>query len=458
MPSFEELHARHLADVRAFTPRAVARLEWNREQVEAEQTRMLRRMVAYVQEKSPYLASRIGHLEAATLELSDLAKIPVLTKADVMDNWDQLVTDPRLKLADMNAHLHAMVAGEKTNPYYLDEFYPCASGGTSGRRGLYIWDWETFTVTSNLAYRIRHRQDRQYPPPAPRRLAVVCAGSLVHASRLVFPVTLDPEREVRVWGADEPMDRIVAEINQFQPDRLVGYATLVHELADRTLEGECTIRPNWIMTNSEPLEGEARHAAREAWGADIHNSWGSVEVGLGGMEAHPGAGITVSEDYLIAEPIGPDGKPVPDGEAADRVIMTKLFGWTLPILRYEMTDSLVFDREPNPDFPAYRRISEVKGRADTKLLYGEVRIHPMVFRSVLGQVPAISEYQVQQTDRGARILVITHHALDSAAVARRQEDALRAAGLPDPEVTLEKVTELPRHPETNKLKRFVPLT
>ena len=36
--------------------------------------------------------------------------------------------------------------------------------------------------------------------------------------------------------------------------------------------------------------------------------------------------------------------------------------------------------------------------------------------------------------------------------------ALEEAGLPGAIVTVEPVTELPRHPDTHKLKRFVPLS
>jgi len=76
MARFEKIHPRHLADVRAYTTEAVSRLSWPRDRVLEEQTRRLRAMVAFVQEEFPYLAERTGHLEASTLELSDLPRSP----------------------------------------------------------------------------------------------------------------------------------------------------------------------------------------------------------------------------------------------------------------------------------------------------------------------------------------------------------------------------------------------
>ena len=77
----------------------------------------------------------------------------------------------------------------------------------------------------------------------------------------------------------------------------------------------------------------------------------------------------------------------------------------------------------------------------------------MSFRGVLGQDPHVSEYQVQQTPDGARILAIVHGSFSPTPL----EQALAEAGLQRARVTVEPVAELPRHPETNKLKRFLPL-
>ena len=81
----------------------------------------------------------------------------------------------------------------------------------------------------------------------------------------------------------------------------------------------------------------------------------------------------------------------------------------------------------------------------------------MSFREVLGQDQQVTEYQVQQTQHGARVLTIADDSFSPDRAARALTQALAEAGLPGAKVTVEVVAELPRHPETNKLKRFVPL-
>lgn len=443
--------------VRAFAPSAIERLGWSRDRILEAQTMGLRKVVAHAQAHSPFHAGRLGALEATKLELSDLSKIPPLTKDQVMKNWNELVTDRRLNLDGVIGHLERVHRGVKENPYILGEIFAAASGGTSGKRGVFLWDWETFIVTANITCRMEQACDLAHPPTGPRRTAVVCAGSYAHGSRFLYPTMLDPQREVRVFPASLPLPQMVDELNAWQPDRLVGYASIVQELCALALEGDLRISLNRISANSEPLFPEARSMAREAWGIDIHDTWGSVELGLAASEGESFGGISLAEDFLIFELVDANDQPVTDAASADRVLGTKLFGTVMPMIRYEMTDTLTLDSGENPDAPGCRRITEVKGRADNWFVYGTLKVHPMIFRGVLGQDHHISEYQVQQTEKGARVLVIAHGKFAPETVRESLRHVLADAGLPDAEITIERVFELPRHPQTNKLTRFVAL-
>jgi uncharacterized protein YpuA (DUF1002 family) len=72
-----------------------------------------------------------------------------------------------------------------------------------------------------------------------------------------------------------------------------------------------------------------------------------------------------------------------------------------------------------------------------------------MFRSSLGQHRQIIEYQVQQTQRGAEIRVITDAPLDTVGAAMMIEEALAAAGLEQAEVTITQVAVLGRQVSAN---------
>jgi hypothetical protein len=86
-----------------------------------------------------------------------------------------------------------------------------------------------------------------------------------------------------------------------------------------------------------------------------------------------------------------------------------------------------------------------------------VHVHPLVFRTPLGQNSAIEQYQVHQTERGARIGIIATGPIDLAALKKQLTDALASAGLANAEIELDLVDTLERHQETGKLRRFIPL-
>ena len=158
MEDFQTLRARHIEAVRTFTPEAIARLSWSRKQVREEQVRGLRRVLAHAQRHSPFHARRLAHVDAEAFQLEDLEALPSMTKDDVMNAWDEVVTDRELHLQDVAAHLDGLLSGEKTNAYLGGKYYAAATGGSSGQRGIFLWDWETFIVTANITYRMEARR------------------------------------------------------------------------------------------------------------------------------------------------------------------------------------------------------------------------------------------------------------------------------------------------------------
>jgi hypothetical protein len=73
------------------------------------------------------------------------------------------------------------------------------------------------------------------------------------------------------------------------------------------------------------------------------------------------------------------------------------------------------------------------------------------------RAPAVREFQVRQTDRGAEVTAVVEGAPDLAALSAAVQDALRRAGLPGPQVVIRRVDALDRDPLTGKARRFIPL-
>ena len=102
---YETLRRRHQREALALLPEHLARIMWPRERLQAERERSLRALVEVAQRQSPWHRERLGHLNARRLREEDLGHIPVMTKQDLMANFDAIVTDRRLRLDLLESHL-----------------------------------------------------------------------------------------------------------------------------------------------------------------------------------------------------------------------------------------------------------------------------------------------------------------------------------------------------------------
>ncbi len=106
---------------------------------------------------SPYYRDKIGALVAAGAPLS---AYPVMNKTILMEEFDRIVTDPRLTRALVEAHAASPRAGH----LLLDEYRVASTGGSSGQRGIFVYDRLAWTETIANIRRMQRLLD--LPPGA----------------------------------------------------------------------------------------------------------------------------------------------------------------------------------------------------------------------------------------------------------------------------------------------------
>ena len=138
------------ARLAALLPAEIEKVTWPLERLWALRDERLRALVQHAKAHSPWHADRLAHVDANTLDGGDLSAIPVMTKADLMANWDDIVTDRRLTLEMATDHL-VRIATEG-HGFLLDEYVVLATGGTSGTRSIFVMDTDaTMTFALTLA-------------------------------------------------------------------------------------------------------------------------------------------------------------------------------------------------------------------------------------------------------------------------------------------------------------------
>ena len=133
----------------------ITRLDWSRQQIEDYQNHRLRALLGYARERSPFHAQRLRELDLSRVSVTELASLPVMSKQDAQEQWDAIVTAPDL---DRNRAEHILVE-QQWFSYTAGDQQIFSSGGSSGVRGVYVWDWDFFVSGACLAWRVQAREE-----------------------------------------------------------------------------------------------------------------------------------------------------------------------------------------------------------------------------------------------------------------------------------------------------------
>jgi phenylacetate-coenzyme A ligase PaaK-like adenylate-forming protein len=377
-----------------------------------------------------------------------LRALPVLTKAQLMEHFDEVVTDRDLRLAQVRSFLGEMRDAERLKGRY----YVAATAGTTGRPGIFLWDgdeWAGILASYNRPYawggaplRLTQRT----------RMAVVSSTTPWHQSALVGATVDSPFIPTLRLDSRDAMESIAARLDAFAPDVLVGYASMVRLLAVEALEGRLHIVPEAIFSASEVLTDEGRRRIELAWGQKPINVYAATETAAIAAECEHHTGLHLFEDLVITEVVDGSYRPVPPGEFGSKVLVTVLGSRTMPLIRYELSDSVrLAPPEPCPCGRPFARIDALQGREEDSLAFpkvdgGRITVQPGIFHRVMDLVP-VAEWQVLKDDRGLTILVAGQGSdFQSEDLRSRLHDELLRAGAIVPVIRVESVAKIPRTP------------
>jgi hypothetical protein len=160
----------------------------------------------------------------------------VLTKATLMGHFDEIVTDGRLRLGQVEAHLAGPARGER-----LGGFRVFSTAGSTGRRGVFVYSAAEFAVWMAAQLRMLHAMG---VTPS-MRVAAVGAPDPVHLSRQVFaalaagrPAAVTAGRSAAPdLSVTTPLPELVSALNACQPDAIPTYASTAAMLAEEQLAG-----------------------------------------------------------------------------------------------------------------------------------------------------------------------------------------------------------------------------
>jgi phenylacetate-CoA ligase len=132
---------------------------------------------------------------------------------------------------------------------------------------------------------------------------------------------------------DERIGRFAIELGNRKLALLRGFSTPLYLVAQYLLRNRdlrCGVPA--VISTGEPLFGHMRDTIETAFDARVFDSYGAREVALIAQECPAHTGMHINAESVIVETAGP---PV-DGKY--RLLITDLFNYGMPFLRYEIGD------------------------------------------------------------------------------------------------------------------------
>ncbi len=357
-------------------------------------------LIAFAREHSPVYRRAWSGLPQREVALAEL---PVAAKRELMTHFDDWSTDPRVDRAGIEAFLADRThIGER----YLDRYVVWKSSGSTGEPGIFVQD-ESALATYDALIAVQLSGTRLAGPYAWGLLARGGRAALIAATGDHFASIASwqrmcrgtPSPNARAFSVMDPLPRLVAELNAYQPAFLAGYPTVLAQLADEQAGGRLRIAPTCLWSGGECLAPATGAAIERAFGCTLINEYGASEcmsIAYGCREGW----LHVNDDWVVLEPVDRDYLPVPPGETSHTVLLTNLANRVQPVIRYDLGDSVIAKLEPcacGSPLPAIR----TEGRHDDVLAFTAadgrtVSVLPLALTTIVEDAANVHRFQLVQ--------------------------------------------------------------
>ncbi|MBI2486383.1 MAG: phenylacetate--CoA ligase family protein [Deltaproteobacteria bacterium] len=199
--------------------------------------------------------------------------------------------------------------------------------------------------------------------------------------------------------------------NDFQPESLIAYANMSRQLAQEQIAGNLHISPQAVFCASEVLTKDSRKLIHKDWGVQPFNVHATTETAGIASEYTQHTGLHMYEDLVITEVVDEQSKPVKPGEYGAKLLVTVLFSRTLPLIRYEIDDSVRLSSYGCACGRPFALLDDIQGRMEeaihlTNQPDGVITIQPNFFHNIMELFPVGGWQIIQESNNTLRVLIV----------------------------------------------------
>lgn len=398
---------------------------WDRAKLEKLQIERLRTLLKEAATNVPYyreLFNRIGFNPEQVSSLTDLARLPLLTKADIRANLEQLKADNSQGLARFN------------------------TGGSSGEPLIFFIGNER--VSHDVA--AKWRATRWWGVDIGDPEIVVWGSPIELGSQDRVRMLRDSLMRTKLLPAFEmspsKLDGFIRQIRAMHPKMLFGYPSSISHIARHAEERGIAMNDLGIkvaFVTSECLYEHQRETIQRVFGCPVANGYGGRDAGFIAHQC-PAGGMHITAEDIIVETVDMNGNATPP-EIPGEIVVTHLATRDFPFIRYKTGDVGVLTDEPCPCGRGLPLLKEIQGRTtDFVLAQDGTVMHGLALIYVVRDLPGVREFKiVQESLDYVRVLIATDADFAEANMNTIVEGIKRRLGA-GVTVKIERVAEVPK--------------
>lgn len=338
----------------------------------------LQALVTHAYENVPYYRKTwdaLGIKPSDIQQLSDIEKLPVLSKQDIKDNFDDF------KANNQQNPITKTTGGSTGSPFKFQhsmESYDRRqanmwrgygfSGPTLGTKSLYLWGDHLGKIS-----KLTKLKDNIYNGVFRRKMLN------------------------SFYLSEENIGDYISAINSYKPETIVSYVSPLHVVADYANKHNIKLyTPQKILTGAEPLHEFQRESIEKAFGCSVYNTYGCREFMLIAAECKHEKNLHLNDDHLVVE-ITNDGGECVENDLGD-IVITDLHNFDFPFIRYKNGDQgQISGKQCTCGLPL-RVLDKVEGRKLDliKTISGKI-IPGEFFPHMLKDVSGMNKFQVKQS-------------------------------------------------------------
>ena len=328
--------------------------QWlSREELRELQDAQLKLLISHAYDTVPYYRN-IFHERRLTPDdiktVSDLPKLPILTKDDLRRNFRLLVsTRPGSRLAEGH------------------------SSGTTGSPITVLYDRRVITAHNVALWRHRRWTGFEFGHPYASLLG-----------RVVVPIT---QTRPPFWRYNRPWKQLflsafhlteanlasyVQAMRDHRVEALQAYPSTAYILAQYLRQTGDYLPLKQVFTSSETLLPLQREIIEERFQCKVYDCYGLAERVMYAGECAHQDGLHLYAEYGISEIVDENDEVVTDGTYA-RMVATGLHNYGMPLIRYDIGDMTAFQTRRCPCGRGLPLLSPVTTKAEDIVVTSEGR-------------------------------------------------------------------------------------